>query len=132
MFPIESKIQAVVKQIREVVNSESQPTLSSRQAKSAKKRPPTDSEWVSGVELPAPSEDDVLQALLEAVKELGDGGEDFAVPNVQPVQAEWVGHRKDSGNRTPQQQSNKEAYECLLRDCSSQVTIVFVHGGGYL
>ena len=69
----------------------SQPTFSSRQAKSVKKRPPTDSEWVSGVGLPAPRDDDVLQALLEAEKELGDGGEDFAVPNVQPVQAEWAG-----------------------------------------
>lgn len=75
-FPV-SKIQAVVRQIRELVNSDSQPTLSSQQAKSVKRRRPRDTEWTRRFVLPAPKEDDVLSVLLQAIKELGDGGEDF-------------------------------------------------------
>lgn len=63
--------------IRESVNSDSQPTLSSRQAKSANRRPPRDTEWTSQFVLPAPREDDGLSNSLQAIKKLGDGGEDL-------------------------------------------------------
>lgn len=120
-----SKIQAVVRQIRDLVNSDSQPTLSSRQAKSLKQRPSQDTEWVKRFSVPAPEEDDVLSLLLQVIKELGDGGEDFPVPNIEPVDVEWVCPREYHDGRRLQQQC-----ENLERDCSPQ--IMYVHGGGYL
>lgn len=85
-----SKIQAIVRQIRERVYSDSQPTITSRQAKGVKRRPPRDTEWTSRFVLPAPKEDDILSILLQAIKGFGDGGEDFPVPSIQPVDVEWV------------------------------------------
>lgn len=119
-----SKIQVVVRQIRDLVNSDSQPTLSSRQAKSVKTRPPRDTEWTIRFVVPAPKEDDVLSILLYAIKELGDGGEDFPVPRIEPVDVEWVGPRKHNDRERPQQ-----LFESLVRDCSPRV--MYVHGGGY-
>ncbi len=120
-----SKIQAVVKQIRDLVKSDSQPTLSSRQAKSAKRRPPPDTAWTKRSLLPAPKEDDIRSILLQAIEELGDGGEDFTVPNIEPVDVEWVGPKKQRDPRPCEQQ-----YESPVRDCLPRV--MYVHGGGYL
>ena len=102
-----------------------QSTLSSRQAKSVKRRPPKDTEWTKRFFLPAPKEDDVLSVLLQAIKELGDGGEDFPIPDIEPVDVEWIGPRK---NHDPRRSDNH--CENLIRDCAPQ--IMYVHGGGYL
>ena len=74
----------------------------------------------------------MLSILLEAIKALGDGGEDFAIPDVASVEAEWVGQKKDSGVNASNRLSEREKYEKLVQDCSSQVAILYVHGGGYL
>lgn len=120
-----SKIQAVVRQIRDLVNSDSQATLSSRQAKSLKRRPSRDTEWVERYLVPAPEENDLLSVLLQAIMDLGDGGEDFPVPDIEPVDVEWVCPRGYHGGGRFEQQC-----ESLERDCSPQ--IMYVHGGGYL
>lgn len=122
----------MTKQIRELVNLDPQPTLSSRQAQSVNKRQPRNTEGAVSVDLPAPAENDTLQPLLEAIKELGDGEEDFRLPDAQPVHAEWVGHRKNSKDCSPRHQSDRETYGCLVEDCSSSVLMMFVHGGGFL
>lgn len=82
--------------------------------------------------IPAPKEDGVRTILLDAIKELGDAGEDFEIPSIESVEAEWVGHRKDSGADRRVQVSEHGAYKMLERDCSTQVTLLYLHGGGYL
>ena len=98
--------------------------MSSRQAKSVKRQAPRETESTCRFVLPAPKEDDVLSILLQAIKELGDGGEDLPVPSIEPVDVEWVGPRKHSDHERPEKQD-----ESSLRDCSPRV--MYVHGGGY-
>ena len=100
-------------------------TLSSRQARSVKRRPPQDTEWTKRFFLPAPKEDDVLSVLLQAIKDLGDGGESFPVPDIEPVEVEWIGPRKHQDPRRSDEQC-----EDPMRDCTPQ--IMYVHGGAYL
>ena len=100
-------------------------TISSRQARSVKRRPPLDTEWTKRFLLPAPKEDDVLSILLQAIKELGDGGEDFPVPDMKPVDVEWIGPKKHHDPRRPDNRC-----ENPVRNCAPQ--IMYVHGGAYL
>lgn len=86
----------MVQMIRELSIKRYQSTVSDQQAKSIKRRPPGELECTSRFSLPAPKEDDVLVILLQAIKELGDGGEDFPVPCMEPVDVEWVGPSKYS------------------------------------
>lgn len=73
----------------------------------------------------APEENDLLSVLLQAIKDLGDGGENFPVPNIEPVDVEWVCPREYHDGGLFEQQR-----ESLERDCLPQ--IMYVHGGGYL
>jgi len=107
------KIQAVVRQISGLVDSDAQLTLSSRQARSIERRTPRGGEWTSRLILPAPKEGDVLLILLQAIKELCDGSEDFSIPNIEPTDMEWVSHRTYSGRKRSEQQ-----YENLVQKYS--------------
>ena len=120
-----SKIQEMVRQVRERVNSDTQPTISSRQARRAKRRPPRDTECTNRFLLPAPKENDILSILLQAIKELGDGGEDFPVPSIEPVDVEWVNPTASRERQLPEQE-----YESLKRDNSPR--LMYAHSGGYL
>ena len=55
---------------------------------------------LSQVTFAKPPEDDVLQALLQSIKRLGDGTETFAIPKIEPVEAEWLSEKNslESGN----------------------------------
>ena len=117
--------------MRHVVNTPSQPTISLRQAKSVKHRAVKSTEWTSRIKV-TESEDDVLSILLEAIKALGHGDEDFPVPEIASVEAEWVGHKTDGSVDASNRLSDREKYEMLVQDCSSRVVILYVHGGGYL
>lgn len=65
---------------------------------------------LSQVTFDKPPDDGVLQALLLSIKRLGDGTETFAVPEVQPVEAEWLSEKSslESGNG-----NNTRSFECI-------------------
>lgn len=73
--------------------------------------------WVSRVKLAAPPEDDVRQIILDAIRILGTGKEQFTVPGVEPVQAQWTGFRANvgEGEREPKI-SEEEKFDCMSRD----------------
>lgn len=66
-----------------------------------------------------------LLILLQAIKELGDGGENFQIPDIEPVDVEWV-RPKEYRDRN----LSKQQCDSLVRDFSPQ--IMYVHDGGYL
>lgn len=119
-----SEIQAIVRKIRGLSIKSYQSTVSFRQAKSIKRHPPGELECTTRFLPPEPEEDDVLVILLQTIKELGDGGEDFPVPCIKPVDVEWVGPSKYSDHEQSEQHG-----ESPEQDRSPRV--MYVHGGGY-
>ena len=88
--------------------------------------------WVSRVVLPPPEEDDVRQALFETIDRLSTESEIYTKPASVPVEGEWVGHRRNVGALAPEPLiTEKEKYDGLMGDISSEVTMLYVHGGAF-
>ena len=88
--------------------------------------------WISKVTCPAPIETDVLDLLLGAIKELGDGTETFTIPKIAAVEGEWTGHRGcvDKNAARPNL-SEADQYKSLMNETTSPATILYFHGGAY-
>lgn len=88
--------------------------------------------WVSKVTLPQP-EFDVRDAVARAIKDLGTGNETFDLPGVIAVEAEWTGYRSGVDKKaTLPDISEEEKYQELRKEVKSDITILYLHGGGYL
>lgn len=87
--------------------------------------------WVSKTEFPAPEEDDACQLLLAAIRELGDGHEEFPVPSMQAVPVQWVGHRANVANDTPEpsDMTERAKFDALTAEVGNDKTIMYMYGG---
>lgn len=88
--------------------------------------------WISKVTLPAPSDEgDILSLLTSAIDDLKDsGGEQYTIPSVVPVEVEWTGYRRNvSADRPRPDLSEAHHYEKLISEVTSDVTILYLHGG---
>ena len=88
--------------------------------------------WISKVTIPAPTETGALDGVIDAIRELGDGTETFTIPSVDPVEAEWTGHRSDVSKKEPRPDlPEADQYKSLMKETTSQVNILYLHGGVY-
>ena len=108
------------------------PPLSVWQRQSTKERPADGPVWVSRVTF-LPPEDNVRQALFNAIKTLSSyGSETFTPPSLVPVRAEWTGFRNGVGATSPEANiPEAQKYQKLMTEVTSDITILYVHGGGY-
>ena len=88
--------------------------------------------WISKVTLPRPEEDDVRKVVVDAIEALKEGNETYTVPELANVEAEWTGWRAGVGKDAPRPDlSEEKQYAHLMKEVSSDVTILYFHGGGY-
>ena len=88
--------------------------------------------WISKVTIPRPEDDDVRRALLRVIDGLKEGEEEYAIPDLANVEAEWTGYRSDVGDTAPRPDLSEEVqFERLMEETSSDATILYFHGGGY-
>ena len=128
---IDSRVEHAIKAIRANWFPPIQPTLTERQALSLRDSPFKGPLWISKVAFPVVDDEELRHIFLRAVTELGDGAVPFVLSGIDNVQAEWNGYRK-SGDRKATTMSEQEAYGRLQLDTSSNVTVLYVHGGGYV
>ncbi|KAK8084986.1 hypothetical protein PG997_006257 [Apiospora hydei] len=92
--------------------------------------------WVSKVSSQVPPEESIRDVLLAAID--SSKGQFVAadgicrVPDIVPVEAEWTGYRAHASPSSelpaiPEQQKYAE----MMKECSSDVTILYFHGGAY-
>jgi acetyl esterase/lipase len=88
--------------------------------------------WISKVTIPAPKETDALDLIISAIKSVGDGNETIDAPSIVPVEAEWTGSRPSVGASEPRPSTpESEQYTSLMKEVTSDVTILYFHGGAY-
>ncbi|KAF7589137.1 hypothetical protein BBP40_004742 [Aspergillus hancockii] len=88
--------------------------------------------WVSRVTVPAPPESALQDALFQAIQALGTGSEEYSKPSLQPVTAEWTGHRANVSTNTPEPRLSEVArYQCLMDETANDATLLYFHGGSY-
>lgn len=126
------RTELTIKLIREYLCNSKPSSVSKQQAMSLKDPGIKGKMWISKVTLPKPEEDDLRRAVVDAVDALKEGNEKYTVPDLAPVEAEWTGWRKDVGKDAPRPDlSESEHYEHLMKEVSSDVTILYFHGGAY-
>ena len=135
--PPNSKLAAVaVHKAREALRSRYDKTkgpllpLGPRQRASRQDRGPSASLWTSPIVVPAPTEDDTRNAVLDAVAKLGETGTPLPPLQAAPVIAEWVGVKRDRSSVADD--SAKERLDALVADTECPATILYVHGGSFL
>jgi acetyl esterase/lipase len=89
--------------------------------------------WIAKLTLPAPEDvEGPREALVRAIRELGDGAETYTLPENRSVEGEWTGYRSGVDKNTPQPEiSEKEQYARMMSEVKSKVTVLYFHGGAY-
>ena len=69
--------------------------------------------------------------MLKVIERLGEGNENFEIPEVSDVQGEWLGWRqhRDVNEGELAAMGERARYEGMMGDVRSELTIFFVHGG---
>ena len=107
-------------------------TISEMQADTLRDPGIKGAKWISKVTIPRPEGDDIRQAMLRAIDGLKEGDEQYIIPDIANVEAEWTGHRSGVGDTAPRPELSEEAhFERLMEETSSDATILYFHGGGY-
>ena len=126
------KVEKVVRQLRAFFAQPSLPTISTLQNHSLRERSTSKSLWLSQSTLPSP-ENIVCNVLDSGIQSLSrDGRVPLQLPDPIAVDLEWVGCRQNAQTGTDETYlSEKEKYLNLMKEVSSNVTILYVHGGGF-
>lgn len=133
---VDLKTELVVAFIRSLLDSPTPNPISKQQAFSLKDPGIKGRMWVSKVTFPAPvesQEQDVLALLTRAIDDLKNmPNQQYTIPEVLPVEAEWTGYRPNvHKDRERPCLSEQEHYENLMNDTTSDVTILYFHGGAH-
>lgn len=88
--------------------------------------------WISKITLPMPEVDSLQKALIATIDELKEGKEKYTVPTMIPVEAEWTGYQADANSESPRLElSEAQHYDRLMAEVTSDVTILYLHGGAF-
>ncbi|KAK2754863.1 hypothetical protein FQN54_006756 [Arachnomyces sp. PD_36] len=119
----------IVTVLRLILTYPHPPSITAQQEGSLKDPGVKGKMWVSKVEMPAP-EDAVRQLLFTAIQDLKEGGEEYTPPALEPVEAEWNGYRANVSDTEPEPgMSEPEKYENLTKEATTNVTLLYFHGG---
>jgi acetyl esterase/lipase len=127
------KTELIINVIRSFVHAPKPSPISRSQKMSTKNTPIKGKIWIANADIPAPQEDDFVQAVLQAIKEAdGRSGVYAGEPKAAAITAEWTGWRKDAKPDEPLPEiSEAEKYEKLMAETESPTTVLYFHGGAY-
>lgn len=123
--------QISVDAVRSFIHRHPQPTISHIQKKSLQERPLKAPFHLIPDILPAPKEDDVEQLLCRTIDALGNI--EYERPDLVSVPVEWIGRKIHSCiDRVEQSLHKRSGLRRLVKDSENDLTILHVHGGGFL
>ena len=88
---------------------------------------------VAKITFPAPMDaEGPRDAIVRAIKDLGNGTEQYTLPDVVAVEAEWIGYRQGAAKNEPRPDAaERDQYRILMAGVSSKTTVLYFHGGAY-
>ena len=107
--------------------------ISQMQRESSRDAPARGSVWISRMNFPAPTDIGLRDALYRVCERLREPGQSFASPTEVPLKdvgVEFIGSRfgVEDGAIEPKI-SEQDKLQCLERECKSDMTILYIHGG---
>lgn len=126
------RLASEVKAIRAALTAGMLRTITVQQRESQADRKVTGPCWVSRVVLPAPLENTICELVREVIQLLGEGSEEYTMPALEPVYAEWTGFRAHVSAKEPEPPvPEAEKYKCLMKEVTNSLTILYIYGGGH-
>ena len=126
------RTEVTVKLIRNILSNPTPQPIGKQQRISLKDPGIKGPLWVSKVTLPTPEEEDARIVLVNAIEALKEGEEAYTVPHNVPVEAEWTGYWAGvDKHRLRLDLSEEQHYDRLMKEVTSDVTILYFHGGAY-
>ena len=133
--PSRAEIATAVAEVRKTRSQLSWNTISTRQSWSTQEKEVRGPLWVSRVTFPAAGDGHLLRIITDSISSLGDEGrahENYTLPPIVQVPAEWVGWRSGASVTEPEPPvSEEQKYKSLLKDVSSSVTVFYLFGGNF-
>lgn len=90
--------------------------------------------WISKVTIPRVEDAcDIKTAVKQAIEFLGNGSEDYVMPDINAVYAEWTGHRRGATilSRKPRV-DEREQYNRMMEEVGENApTMLYFHGGAH-
>lgn len=124
------KTEVIIRLIRHIISNPKPDPIGKQQRWSLKDPGIKGRLWISKVAFPAPEEDGALLALATAIDALKTGDEAYTTPPVVPVEAEWTGYRAGVDTKAPRPElSEQEHYNKLMNEVTSDVIVLYFHGG---
>lgn len=123
-------VKSVCQQIRQMPWE----PLAQKQRNSARDIPARGNIWISRVEFPAPSSPSVRDALYRVINHLKSDYHKITPEEETPildVGVEFIGERRGVASDAPEPDIPEEdKLRALEQECSSDITILYIHGGG--
>ena len=95
--------------------------------------------WIAQYTIPSPESEvngvgrifGPREALMRAIRELGDGSEVYAIPEIVGVETEWTGYRKGVSHiARPPKGSQNEQYNRMMEEVGPESPVIlYFHGG---
>lgn len=108
--------------------------ISKKQRDSAGDRPARGASWISRVSFPAPSSTSIRDALYQVIEHLKSDYHYITPANETPlldVGVEFIGVRSGVEDNAPEPSiPEEEKLHALEKECISDMTILYIHGGG--
>ena len=104
--------------------------ISFQQSKTAVDRPVRGPTWVSRAAYPPTAGKELVNTVIEAIRDLGNGEEVYDKPTAKEVKVQWTGYRRGVGPKDPEPNIEEgEKYQRLVKDMTSDTVVYFIHGG---
>ncbi|KAL3446499.1 alpha/beta hydrolase fold-domain-containing protein [Aspergillus insuetus] len=121
-----------VTSLRAILSQSHKSTISAQQQRTIQDRPVRGEMWISRVTFPVWPGESLRNVALDVVQALGNGRQDYALPDMEPVTAEWTGHRLVKIATAPEPEIDEwEKYRCLMNEVTSPVVLLYFHDGSY-
>lgn len=128
--------QAIIKATCEAIRARPWRSLLATQIATSKDRPARGCVWISRTKFEAPPELDLRDALYKIIAQLSRPEHKVTPASSTPVQhvpVEFLGFRSGVSNDAPEPNiPEREKLVALESECQSDMTILFVHGGGMM
>ena len=107
--------------------------ISQMQRESSRDAPARGSVWISRMTFPAPTDTDLQDVLYRVCERLKNPGQSFVSPAEVPLEdvgVEFIGSRSGVEDRASEPDiSEQDKLQFLERECKSDMTILYIHGG---
>ncbi|KAJ0423939.1 alpha/beta hydrolase fold-domain-containing protein [Aspergillus carlsbadensis] len=120
--------------LRAILSQSHKLSVTAQQQRTIQDQPVRGEMWISRATFPAWPGESIRNAVLDVVQALGNGRQEYAVPDVEPVTAEWTGYRSVKVATAPEldlEVSEWDKYRCLMNEVTSPVVLLYFHGGSY-